>query len=179
MADTGTKNQVNIGLRYLGTIATTLFTVLGAATLITPEQAQQLTVALHELNQSILTGYGALLKMWVILGPVGAAVLTTLGIKSGGFKALGAKLLKMATADVPQAASIGGAASVGLPGSVQEDVAKAQVAIANAATAKDVLVAATIGLPQVQAIVADKATADASPSESVVAADEVKVIPAK
>lgn len=180
MADTETKNQVNIGLRYLGTVGSTLFGVMGALALITPEQAQQLAAALHELSNSILTGYGALLKMWVILGPAGAIALTTLGIKSGGFKALGAKLLKMATNDVPAASppSVGGLESLPPP-SPQLDIAKAQAAIANARSAKDVLIAATIGLPSVQTIVADKTTADAAVSESVVAADVVKVVSTK
>lgn len=44
--------------------------------------------------------------------------------------------------------------------------------------AKQALIAATISLPEVQTIVADKKTADAAPSESVVAADAVSVVPA-
>lgn len=43
--------------------------------------------------------------------------------------------------------------------------------------AKQTLIAATIALPEVQTIVTDKKTADASPSESVVAADAVAVVP--
>jgi hypothetical protein len=42
--------------------------------------------------------------------------------------------------------------------------------------AKDTLIAATIALPSVQTIVADKETADASPSSSVVAAEDHEVI---
>lgn len=45
--------------------------------------------------------------------------------------------------------------------------------------AKQALIAATISLPEVQTIVADKETAAAAPSESVVAAEEVSVIPTK
>lgn len=44
--------------------------------------------------------------------------------------------------------------------------------------AKQALIAATVSLPEVQAIVTDKATAAAAPSESVVPADAVKIIPA-
>lgn len=44
--------------------------------------------------------------------------------------------------------------------------------------AKQTLIAATIALPEVQAIVANKETADAAPSASVVAAEEVKIVPA-
>lgn len=43
--------------------------------------------------------------------------------------------------------------------------------------AKDALIAATIGLDEVQTIVTDKKTADASPSGSVVAAEEVHITP--
>lgn len=43
-------------------------------------------------------------------------------------------------------------------------------------SAGDTLIAATIGLPQVRTIVADSATAQASPSDDVVSADQVKVI---
>jgi hypothetical protein len=49
----------------------------------------------------------------------------------------------------------------------------------HAQEAKQTLIAATIALPEVQTIVTDKATAAAAPSESVVAAEEVKVIPTK
>lgn len=43
--------------------------------------------------------------------------------------------------------------------------------------AKQTLIAATIALPEVQAIVTDKKTADAAPSESVVAAESVTITP--
>lgn len=43
--------------------------------------------------------------------------------------------------------------------------------------AKQALIAATIAQPSVQAIVTDKTTADAAPSESVVAADSVTITP--
>lgn len=43
--------------------------------------------------------------------------------------------------------------------------------------AKQALIAATIAQPSVQAIVTDKTTADAAPSESVVAADTVTIHP--
>lgn len=43
--------------------------------------------------------------------------------------------------------------------------------------AKQALIAATIAQPSVQTIVTDKTTADAAPSESVVAADSVTITP--
>lgn len=49
--------------------------------------------------------------------------------------------------------------------------------LAKSEDAKQTLIAATIALPEVQTIVTDKATADAAPSESVVAADTVTIHP--
>lgn len=49
--------------------------------------------------------------------------------------------------------------------------------LAKSDEAKQTLIAATIALPEVQTIVTDKATADAAPSESVVAAESVTIIP--
>lgn len=45
--------------------------------------------------------------------------------------------------------------------------------------ARQALIAATISLPEVQTIVTDKKTADAAPSESVVAAEAVSIVPTK
>ena len=146
MANGETQNQLNIALRYAGTSLGTLFTILGALQFIPPEKVHDLTTALQDLQTSVITGYGALLKMWVILGPAAIATLTALGIKSGSIQSLGAKLLSM-TKSGPAAEQ-----------------------------AKQVLIASTIALPEVQTIVTDKKTADAAPSESVVAADAVKVV---
>ncbi len=172
------QNKLGTLKRYGTTAGATALTIMAALQLLSPEQIAELKAQADILNQSIVTGYGALTKMWIIAGPVAIGIAVKMGWNSSSMQALGSKLLKMATVDVPQAPSVGGAASVGAAGSAQADVAQAQAAIANATTAKDVLVAATIGLPQVQAIVTDKATADAVPSASVVAADAVKVIPA-
>lgn len=154
------QNQVNIALRYAGTSLGTLFTLLGAVQFISPEQVAQLASASHDLSASIITGYGALLKMWVILGPLAVGGLTALGIKSGAAKAMGAKLLDMATAVKNSA----------------DTPAEARLAIANAADAKQVLIAATIALPEVKTIVTDSATAAAAPSNSVVPETSVKIV---
>ncbi len=172
------QNKLGALKRYGTTAVGTALTIMAALQLLSPDQIAQLKAQADILNQSIVTGYGALTKMWIIAGPVAVGIAVKMGWNSSSLQALGSKLLKMATADVPQAPSVGGLESVGAAGSAQADVAKAQVAIANATSAKDVLVAATIGLPQVQAIVTDKETADAIPSASVVAADAVKVVPA-
>lgn len=46
------------------------------------------------------------------------------------------------------------------------------------AQAQKDLIAATVALPEVKTVVADRVVAEAVPSEAVVAADEVKVVPA-
>lgn len=92
---TETKNQINVVLRVVGTSAGTLFTLLGAIQFLSPEQVAQLATASHDLSDSIITGYGALLKMWVILGPLALGGLGVAGFKSGSIKALGEKLLTL------------------------------------------------------------------------------------
>ncbi len=163
MADTESQNKLNIALRYAGTSAGTLFTIFGALQFVTPEQVAQLTAAVHDFNQSILSAYGALTKMWIILGPAAIIVLTKFGIKSGTVPELMAKLLRIATgAASPEAAA------------AQKAIVQATAAIAQDKSipasddAKNTLIAATIALPEVQTIVTDKKTALASPSPSVV-----------
>jgi hypothetical protein len=93
------QNKLNAGLRYTGTSAFTLFTILGVLSLITPEQLAELKTQIDVLGQSILTGYGALTKMWIILGPVGAGLMLKLGIQSSTVQALAQKLLGIAKND--------------------------------------------------------------------------------
>ncbi len=91
------QNQLNAALRYGGTTAATLFTILGGLQFVTPEQVAQLTAAVHDFNQSILSAYGALTKMWVILGPVAIFWLTKAGVQSSSVKSIAGKLLQIAT----------------------------------------------------------------------------------
>lgn len=97
MADTESQNQLNAALRYGGTAVGTLFTIFGALQFISPEQVAQLTAAVHDFNQSILSAYGALTKMWVILGPVAIFWLGKVGVQSSSVKAIADKLLKIAS----------------------------------------------------------------------------------
>lgn len=93
---TESQNKLNAALRYAGTSAGTLFTVFGVLQFVTPEQVAQLTVAVHDFNQSILSAYGALTKMWVILGPAAVIMLGRAGFKSSSVKGIAAKLLSIA-----------------------------------------------------------------------------------
>lgn len=160
MADTGTQNQLNTGLRYAGASAGTLFGVLGAMSLITPDQAHDLAAQVQVLNQSILTAYGALTKMGVILGPAAVVIAGYFGIKSSSVQALGAKLLKMVAAEKPPETPlpIPGRGNIGLESiSVQPQisVADAQATIAKATSATEVLAAVVLAAP---AAVAAKGT---------------------
>jgi hypothetical protein len=161
-----TDNTTKISLRYLGTSAATAFTIMGALSIVTPDQAQQLVAALHQLNDSIVSGYGALTKMWVILGPVAGVWLTRVGISSGTVQGLIANLLQKAQASPsPEAAA------------AQKAIVQATSTIAQNKSlpanqdATNTLIAATIALPQVQTIVTDAKTAAASLSPSVVSSD--------
>lgn len=182
MAGNATELQNKLGTlkRYGTTVGGTALFIMATLQWLTPAQIAELKAQADILNQSIVTGYGALTKMWLIAGPLAVGIAMKMGWNSSSMQALGSKLLKMATNDVPAAPPpIAGGFESLPPPSPQLDIAKAQAAIASATSAKDVLIAATIGLPSVQTIVADKTTADAAVSESVVAADVVKVVPAK
>lgn len=147
MADTPvteSQNKLNAALRYAGASASTLFTVFGVLQFVTPDQVAQLTQAVHDFNQSVLSAYGALTKMWIILGPVALFWLGKVGFQSSSVQAMAGKLLKIATsAPSPEADE-----------------------------AKNKLIAATIALPEVQTIVTDAKTAAASESPSVVSKAE-------
>lgn len=163
MADTESQNQFKIGLRYAGTSAATGATILAAFALITPDQAKDLVAQIHVFNDSVFTAYGALLKMWVILGPAAALALGYFGIKSGSVKGLISNLLTMAQAKASPGAAAAQAAIVNATGTIAQDKT-----LPASETAKQTLIAATIALPEVQTIVTDRATAEKAPSTSVV-----------
>lgn len=146
MAETGTQNQLNAGLRYAGASAGTLFGVLGAMSLITPEQAHDLVVQVQVLNQSILTAYGALTKMGIILGPAAVMIAGYFGVKSASVQALGAKLLNMVKQEPPPPVGhTGGLESISVQPKVS--VADAQATIAKATSATEVLAAVVAAAP--------------------------------
>jgi hypothetical protein len=140
MADlTESKNQVNAGLRYAGASAGTLFTVLGALQFVTPEQVAELTTQIHILNDSLFTAYGALLKMWVILGPVMVGVLGYFGVKSSSVKAIGEKLRAIATGAASPASREAQKVAIQVTGAIAQDKSipastEAKVALLDAVT---------------------------------------------
>lgn len=164
MADTESQNQLKIGLRYAGTSVATGATFLAAFSLITPDQAKDLVAQIHVFNDSIFTAYGALLKMWVILGPAAALALGYFGVKSGSVKSLIGNLLTMAQGKASPGAAAAQSAIVSATGTIAQDKT-----LPTSESAKQTLIAATIALPEVQTIVTDKATADSAVSNSVVA----------
>lgn len=102
-ATTEFQNKLNAALRYGGSNAATLFTVMGVFSLLTPDQIVSLKAQIDVLQQSILTAYGALTKMWVILGPVAAIWLAKVGWNSSTVQAMTAKLLGIARSADPKA----------------------------------------------------------------------------
>ncbi len=96
MADTEFSNKLNAALRYGGTTAGTAFTMMAVLSLLSPDQVVALKANVETLKDSILTGYGALVNMWVILGPVGVMLLAKMGYSSSSVQAMAAKLLKIA-----------------------------------------------------------------------------------
>jgi hypothetical protein len=147
MADTEFSNKLASALRYGSTAAGTGFTLLAVVSLLSPDQVVALKANVETLKTSILTGYGALLNMWVILGPLAIGVAAKLGWNSSSVQALSKKLLAIA----------GNAAD---PTAAKE----AKVAIVNAAASPAVGSAGVVN----KALAADPATAPnvvASPAE--------------
>ena len=164
MADTETQIKLNSALRHVGTGAGTLFTLFGALQFVTPDQVAQLTAAVHDFNNSVISAYGALTKMWIILGPLGLLWMGKLGYQSSSVKALASNLLKIAAGPASPAAAEAQKAVIQATAAVAADPT-----IPTSVEAKNTLIAATISLPEVQTIVTDAKTAAESPSPSVVA----------
>lgn len=120
MADTEFGNKLNAALRYGGTAAGTVMTIGAVLSILKPEQVVELKAQVEILNNSIFTAYGALMKMWLILGPIALYWLGKMGWDSSTVQSLAGKLLRIAanTAD-PKAM-------------------EAKIAIVNAAASKDI-----------------------------------------
>src|SRR5258706_13271169 len=142
------NDQFNVALRYIGTSLGTLFTIFGAMQFVTSDQVAQLTVAIHDFNESVLSAYGALTKMWIILGPAGVVILARLGVKSSSVQAIGQKLLSIATSPASPTAAEAQKVIVQATGVIAKDKT-----IPASDDAKNALIAATIALPEVQTIV--------------------------
>lgn len=124
------SNQLNAALRYIGTSLGTLFTIFGGMQFITPDQVVQLLGAVHDFNESVLSAYGALTKMWIILGPIGVVILARVGVKSSSVQAMSQKLLSVASGGNKDAKNTLIAATIALP-QVQTIVTDEETALAS------------------------------------------------
>lgn len=125
----------------VGAHGVTALTVLAALGWISPEDANGIIAAVHQLNDGIVQTVGALGKLWIIIGPIAAVLLTRLGVKNETVQNVLANLTKLATS-----------------GSVEQQ--KAVQATIATTTAK---------LPLVNGIVAPELAADPSTPGNVVA----------
>ena len=96
MANTEFSNKLNSALRYGGTAAGTVFTLMAVVSLLSPDQVVALKANVETLKTSIVSGYGALVNMWIILGPVAIGVAAKIGWNSSSVQAMAGKLLKIA-----------------------------------------------------------------------------------
>lgn len=151
MANTELSNKLNSALRYGGATAGTAFAFLALISILSPEQVAELKAQVEILNNSIITGYGALIKMWIILGPIAIGVAAKLGWNSSSVQAMAGKLLTIATnVNDPKGATeakvvlVNAAASkdIGSQGVVNPEMA------ANPATAANVVAAAPMLPPK-------------------------------
>ena len=160
---TESRNKLNSALRYAGTSAATMFTIFGMMQFVTPEQVAQLTQAVHEFNDSVISAYGALTKMWIILGPIAVFWMGKLGWNSSSVQAIGEKLRAIATGPASPSAIEAQKVAINVTAAVALDKT-----IPTSEEAKNALVQATIALPQVEQIISDKKTAVAAGSPSVI-----------
>jgi hypothetical protein len=149
MANTEFSNKLNAALRYGGTTAGTLFAVMGALSLLSTDQVAALKTDIETLKTSILTGYGALINMGVILGPVAIGVLAKVGYSSSSVKSMAGKLLRIAanaadpSSTDAKVAIVNAAASKTVGGSNAAVLASPELAN-NPATADNVIASSTV-----------------------------------
>lgn len=140
MSDT-TKNL----LAQIGSNGMTALTVLGVLGFLSPEQSTALIAAIHQFNDGLVQTFGALGKMWIILGPLVAALFVKLGISTPTVQNILATLTKAATTGTPD----------------EQKAIQAQIATS------------TANLPLVTGVVAPVLAADPSTPGNVVANPEV------
>lgn len=149
-------------LRYALTAIAPLLAVVGIVAL-SPQQIDKIIALAQQLGVAV----AAITAFLGIVAPLAAGAF-------GTFKSTQPQQVKSVAAiaqDPTQAQSAPAQQAL-----VEATSAIAQNnVLAKSDDAKQTLIAATIALPEVQTIVTDKATADAAPSESVVAADSVKI----
>lgn len=96
-AITETGNKLRSLLRYAGTSGGTLITIMGVFSFLSPEQIVEVKQQIEIFNESVLTMYGAVTKMGMILGPAAVILCAKLGWNSSSVQALTSKLLGIAT----------------------------------------------------------------------------------
>src|SRR6202161_4223630 len=142
------ENATKISLRYAGTAAATAFTIMGAMSILTADQVASLKADLETLKTSIITGYGALTDMGILLGPVVGGWMGQMGIKSGTVHGLISNLLAKAQGPASPGAVRAQKAIFEATGTIAQNKS-----IPASQEAVNTLVNATIDLPQVQTIV--------------------------
>lgn len=140
MSDT-TKNL----LAQVGSNGMTALTVLGVLGFLSPEQSTALIAAIHEFNDGLVQTFGALGKMWIILGPLVAGIFVKLGISNPTVQNILATLTKAATSGTP----------------TEQKAVQAQIATT------------TANLPLVEGVVSKELAKDPSTPGNVVAAPEI------
>lgn len=162
------NNSLKTYLRYGGSSVITVFTVFAFISSIPPEKAQEFVAALHGFNDSILTAYGYLTKMALILGPASLGLLAKFGVDSGTVVNVIKRVLQIAqSGDTPVAAD------------AQKKLIDATTAVLNSPTpatntvpVKSAILASAISIPEVatkKIEVTSKALAAATPNDNVVA----------
>lgn len=99
MATTELQNKLSAAYRYAGTAGGTMLTVLGMMSFLDAGQIADIKAQVDIFNQSMVTAYGALTKMWLILGPAAVLVFAKMGWNSSSIQALGNKLFNIAKVD--------------------------------------------------------------------------------
>lgn len=150
-------------LRYLLTAISPILAIVGVVAL-SPQQIDKII----SLAQQVGVVVGAAAAFIGVLAPVAAGIYGTL--KSTD-KSNVQRTADIATGPASAVASDAQSALITATASIANDKT-----IPKSEDAKNTLIAATVALPEVQTIVTDKKTADASPSESVVAAEDHDVI---
>lgn len=81
------STKVNVALRYVGTSAATVVTLLGVVGNLDPDSAQSAMAAIHQMMDGINQATLGAGKLFLIIGPVVGTLLATFGVKSSGIAA--------------------------------------------------------------------------------------------
>jgi hypothetical protein len=67
-----TSDQVNAGMKHVGTIGATVFTLAAAVGFIPQNQVADLTADFHEVVDGLTQAFGGFSKLALIIGPIAA-----------------------------------------------------------------------------------------------------------